>query len=244
MSNELFKSLTVDETIKEGGDAIGGFQVLDSAVYDMTVKLAYITFSVGKAMALNVTFVGEDKAETRQQFYMTSGEAKGCKNYYEKEGIKHYLPGFNNANALCLLTVGSPISEMGSEQKTINLYDSTAEKEIPTEVPMLMALIGTKIKVAMLKQVVDKRAKNASTGQYEPTGETREENEVDKFFRSEDGRTVLEIRSEVPEALFITKWKNKWEGKVRNKAKGAAGTVAGAPKRESGAQAGTPKLFG
>lgn len=244
MGNDLFKNLTTDETIKEGGDSVGGFAVMDSKVYDFTVKLAYVTFSAGKAMCLNTVFVGEDKSEMREQFWMTSGEAKGCKNYYEKDGVRHYLPGFNNANALCLLTAGDPVSEMASEQKTINLYDSSAGKEVPTEVPMLMALIGTKIKAGVIKQIVDKRAKNAGTGQYEPTGETREENEVDKLFRFEDERTVLEIRSEKPDAEFIIKWKNKWEGQVRNRAKGAAGVVAGAPKRESGSQAGTPKLFG
>jgi hypothetical protein len=55
------------------------------------------------AMALNIRAKTEDGKEIRQQLRMTSGTAKGCKNYYEdKNGEKKYLPGFLMANALSL----------------------------------------------------------------------------------------------------------------------------------------------
>jgi len=246
--SDIFSNIESGSDIVEGDDSIGGAVLKDSAVYPMTVKLAFITTSASGAMCMNMHLVDKEKPKEvyKEQQYFTSGTAKGGKNFYVKDGVKHYLPGYNITNALCLLTVGEELKALKDriETKTINLYDSTAGKEIPTEVPMVMPLIGKEIAVGIIKQVVDKRAKNAGTGKYEPTGETREENEVDKLFHISDGRTVAEIRAGEPTALFLAKWKNKWEGQVRNRAKGASGVTAGAPKRESGAQAGTPKLFG
>ena len=72
-------------------------------------------------------------------------------------------------------------------------------------------------------------------------GETREENEVVKFFRAEDGLTVPEVEAGVTEAKFKADWEKKFTGTVRNRAKGAeAGVKAGAP---STAQKPTKSLF-
>lgn len=243
----MFDNLKTDKDISEGSDSLGGFEVWDTNIYDLKVKLAYITFAASEAMALNLVLTDKNMRELKQQLYMTSGKDKGCKNWFmDRNDKKQYLPGFNIANALCLLTCGKEIIKMAdcTEKKVIKLYDPDAKKEVPTEVPMIMDLIGVNIKAGVFKQIVDKRAKDPHTGKYAPTGETREENEIDKLFRVKDNKTVLEIRAQVEEAEFHDKWLAKWEGKVKNKAKGTAGGAkAGAPKRETGAQAGTPDLF-
>jgi len=100
----LQDSLQTDESIKEEKDSLGGFQPLESAVYNFIIKLAYITFSAKKAMAFNMLLETATGQELRSQFWMTSNETKGCKNYYtNKKEEKHYLPGFNLANAVALL---------------------------------------------------------------------------------------------------------------------------------------------
>ena len=243
----LLAALTTDNNIADEKDSVGGSRVRDSGLYPMKVALAYVSKASSGALALNVTFK-DDEGEVRQQFWMTSGTAKGCKNYYEdKQGQKHYLPGFVHANALTLLTVGKEIGQLDTEKKVVNLYSSTEKKEVPTQVDMLMDLIGQEVLVGLLKQTVDKTAKDAA-GVYQPTGESREENEVDKIFRARDKMTTAEIRAQAEQANFFAVWEQKWAGKVKDKTtKGANTGTAGAPRQAAAAGGNsrpTTSLFG
>jgi len=243
----ILSTLTTDKAIKEDSDFLGGFQALESDLYNLTIKHAYITAAPSEALALNVVFTSEDSRELRQQFWMRSGKAKGCKNFYlNKKGEKHYLPGFNQANALCLLTVAKEISTLDTEQKVIPLYNRDEQKEVPTKVDMLTDLLGKQITAGVIKQLVDKNEKDPNSGEYVPTGETRTENEVDKFFRFRDGLTVTEIRGKMATPEFKNKWLDKWQGEIKDKSTGTAGVIAGAPiaaKRETGKQAPKESLF-
>lgn len=61
--------------------------------------------------------------EVKSQLWMTSGTAKGCKNYYEdRNGTKQYLPGFLIANSIALLTVVAELSQLETETKVVNVY--------------------------------------------------------------------------------------------------------------------------
>jgi len=245
----LLASLASDESIANEKDNLGGSRILESGLVNMTIKLAYLTKSDGGALALNVVGKVENQ-DVRQQFWMTSGTAKGCKNYYEdKDKNKQYLPGFIMANSLCLLTLGKEISQIETESKVIPLYNSAAKAEVPTKVEMLTDLIGQEIIAGVIKQTVDKTTKNVATGEYEPTGETREENEIEKFFRARDRMTTAEIRAKAETAVFADTWAAKWTGVVKNKAKGAAAKgTAGLPGQKAGAPAASNKpansLFG
>ena len=241
----LLAALTTDSTIEDEKDVVGGgSRVRESGLYPMKVALAYLSKSAGGALSLNLTFK-DDAGEVRQQFWMTSGTAKGGKNYYEKDGKRNYLPGFLHANALALLTVGKEISQLDTEDKVVNLYSYEAKAEVPTKVAMVMDLLDKEALVGLIKQTVDKNVKN-DAGAYVPSGETREENEVDKVFRASDRMTTAEIRAEATEATFVNLWDQKWTGKVKDKStKGAAG-VAGAPQGAAAPAANRPKtsLFG
>ena len=246
----LLANLATDSSIADEKDSIGGSGPLDSGLYNCTVSMAHITKSAGGAMGLVLTLKTSDNKEVRQTLWMTSGTAKGGKNFYEKDGEKHYLPGFIAANALCLLAAGKEVSQMDTETKVINLYSPEAKAEVPTKVEVLMDLLGQEIIAGIIKQTVDKTKKNEATGQYEATGETREENEIDKFFRAKDRMTTAEIRAQAEEATFINAWEQKWAGKVKDRAKGAASGLPGVPKLGAApeATAGTKKpttsLFG
>jgi len=247
----MFDNLDTDTTIQEETDRLGGSSALDSDLYDLNIKAAFLTFSTGEAMCLNVHFETATKQELRQKFWMTSAKSKGCKNYYtDAKGTKQYLPGFNQANALCLLTVGKevgPLVKTGLEDQVIPLYNFAIKKEEPTKVQMLTALLGKSITAGVVNQIVDKTAKDPDTGEYLPTGETRHENEVDKFFRQRDGLTVPEIKARLKEPAFRDKWVAKWKGEVKDKTSDTSGATAGAPKpkpkREIGKQAPQEKLF-
>lgn len=235
----LLNNLTTSNDIAEEKDSVGGGFVLDTGLYNSKVTLAYLQKSQGGALGLVLHLTTDAQKEIRQTLWMTSGTAKGCLNYYvDKDGNKQYLPGFNMANSLCLLTVGKEISQIETEEKVVNVYSSTAKAEVPTKVEMLVELLGQDIIVGLIKQIVDKNQKN-DAGEYVPTGETREENEIDKLFRSRDSKTTAEIKAQAPEAVFIHTWKKKWDGQVRDRATKQAG-AAGAPKSTAPA-AGKPQ---
>ena len=90
---------------------------------------------------------------------MASGTAKGCKNYYEKDGQKNYLPGYLLAESLALLTVGKSISGCDTEEKVVNLYSYEAKAEVPTKVQMVMELLNKDVIAGIVKQTVDKNVK-------------------------------------------------------------------------------------
>jgi hypothetical protein len=231
-------NLQTNDDIAIDNDYVGGFKVLDSGVYHITVELAYVTVSQGGAMALNIVAKTAEGAKLSQQLYMTSGTAKGGKNTYtDKNGAPQYLPGFVAANTLSLLTTGKEIGQLAAEKKVINLYDYDAKKDLPTTVDMFVDLIGMEVKAGVEKQVVDKNAKN-DAGVYVPTGETREQNELVKFFRVRDNMSVTEIQAQATEAVYIDVWTDQNEGVTKQKAKGATtGSTPGAPAKAAGANA-------
>jgi hypothetical protein len=222
MLNTLSKPTNV---VSETDTIGGGSYLLDSGIYDMTIDTAWVGKSKGGAMNVNMTLKSGNKT-LRSVIYITSGDAKGNKTtYLDKAGAEHYLPGFSQVDSMCLLAIGKSITELETTKKVIKVFDPAVSKEVPTEVDMIMDLLGTTIKVGVLKQVVDKTAKNGRTGDYEPTGETREINEIDKFFRSRDGLTTAEIRAGEEIATFHATWQATYKGIVQNKAKGASGAA-------------------
>lgn len=223
----ILSTLTTDDSIKTANDSLGGGDPLDSGLYPMTISVAYVTKSQGGALGLVLHAKTEDNREHRETFWMTSGTAKGCKNYYERDGVRHYLPGFELANQLALLTVGQNINALETETKVVNVWSYEAKAEVATPVDMVTDLLGKEFIAGIIKQTVDKTAKN-DAGVYVPTGETREEAVIDKIFRSRDQKTAAEIIAQAEEAVFIHRWEDKWQGKVRDRAKGASGS-AGVP---------------
>lgn len=245
MSNSLLSGLTVSEDINNETDNLGGGGPLETGVYRSTITMAYLNKSKGGALGLNLHFKTDANQEFRQTLWVTSGDAKGNKNYYEnQQGEKNYLPGFIHADAICMLTLGHGLADMDTEEKVVNVYSPEAKAEVPTKVQVLVDLLGKEVLVGLQKQEVDKRAKNEATGKYEATGEIRMENEIDKIFCARDGfegMTTSEIRAKATEASFIARWKDKWEGKTRDrttKQSGNTGAQQGAPAQAGGAAAG------
>lgn len=229
----ILAALATDDSIQTERDSVGAsFGPVNSGLYNSEVALAYLKTAASGALALEVELKSDQGQVIRQTFWMTSGTAKGGKNYYEKNGERHYLPGFTMANSLALLTLGKEIGQLETETKVINLYSWEAKSEVPTKVEMFTDLLGTEIIAGVIRQTVDKNVKDAA-GTYVPSGETRDENEIDKFFRMRDRKTTAEVRAQAEEATFIDTWEEKWAGKIRNKAKGASGT-SGAPKPGNG----------
>lgn len=243
----LLKNIKSDPKAAQEKDVLGGGGVLESGAYSAVIDTAYLSASKGGAVAVNITFKTKDNKQLRQQFWVSSGNDKGNKNTYEKDGETFYLPGYLQANAIAQLAANKELGDIETEMKIVKIYDFTQKKEVPESVEMLMDLLGKEVVLGVIKQTVDKTAKDGA-GNYLPTGETRDENEVDKVFRAEDNMTTAEARmlAEDPTttAKFFTAWCDKNTGVTRNKAKGASGT-AGSPVKPGAVAGAKPKsLFG
>lgn len=231
-------------------DRLGGGGVLDTNFYTGTVKLAYAGQSPGGAKSITV-HLDFDGREYRETFWITN---KAGQNFYQDKTDakkKHPLPGFASVDELCLLTTGFPLEEQNAEEKVVKIYDFEQKKEIPTNVPVLIDVIGKKVSAAIVRQTVDKQKKDAA-GEYRNTGDTRDENVVEKFFHADTSRTVNEIRDGIETGVFAGKWTEKNKGVTRNKAKGSEGKTGmpGSPSggfQPSGGNQATqsrPSLFG
>lgn len=209
-------------------DSVGSGGVLETGLYNTTVNLAYLMKSTGGAVGLVLHLKTDTQREIRQTLWVASGDAKGNKTYFEqKDGTKSYLPGYNHANSLALLTVGKELSQLETETRVVNVWDTNVKAETPQKVECPVELIGQEIIVGLIKQTVDKNVKT-DAGTYVPSGEFRDENEIDKFFRSKDRMTTAEIKAEATEPTFIKTWADKWNGTTRDKRAKQSG-AAGAP---------------
>jgi hypothetical protein len=244
MSENVLAGLGADnEGIKEEKDSLGGFQVFESGLYPVKLSMVFITKSKGGAMGMTVRGKTAEGQMLDQQLWVTSGDKKGNKNYYiaKKTGDKHFLPGFNVGNAICLLTVAKNLSDLETEPGIAEIY---GEKK---KVDMIPALAGQEVTFGLIKQLVDKTELDDESGDYMPTGESRAENEIDKVFRTKDGLTTVEIRGGLKsgEGKFMQQWLDKWGGEVKDRTTDVGEVAtAGAPKadRPSGDSAPT-ELF-
>lgn len=227
-NNNPFGNLTT-QGLEKAGDNLGGGGLFETDVYSGNIVLAFAGASDKGARFLEVHIDTGSGRIYRERMYVTNKQGQ---NYYERDGKKNPLPGFTTANDLALLSTGHDLAAQTFEEKVVKLYDFEAKAEVPTKVQAATSMMGLPITIAVVKQTVDKQKMNESTGNYEATGETRDENTIDKVFHAESGKTVSEFSTLAKDAPgeFQGKWLEKNKGKTRNKAKGAEGKT-GAPGR-------------
>lgn len=246
----MLDNLKNQENVQGEKDVLSSGGPLATGIYPFKVDLAYAMKSKGGATGIVVHASNPNGQSHRETLWAASGDAKGNKNYYEtRDGKKNYLPGFIAADALSRLTAGVPIAETTIEEKIAKVYDPEAKQEVPTKVQALVDIIGQEVYLGLIKETVDKTA-NDGSGNYEATGETRDQSVIDKVFRAADKLTVPEVKAEAEEAVFFDKWNEKYDSDyVRNKAKGASSggnaPKSGAPTQDKPAgNAAAPKPQG
>lgn len=230
----LFDQVTTSSKVKAEVDVVRGQkkEPLASDIYNAVIKYAYAVKSKGGALGITVVLNTSEGREVKETQYITSGDSKGNKTYYEKENAEtkvmeqFALPGFNAIDSLCRLVLDKGVLECDNEKRTIKLYDFDTKAEKPTEVDMLIELVGKPVAIAVLNQIEDKTAKNAATGAYEPTGKTYTINVIDKYLDPTDRCTAQEKANKVP-STFAEAWLAKWKGQVSDKS--TASKTAGQP---------------
>ena len=176
----VFGNLSNDG-LEETTDRLGGFNVRDTNVYPATIKVAYAGESQGGAKNVTVV-VNLPDGEYSETIYVTNKQGENWFLNQNDKTKKVPLPGFTTIDDICLVTTGNPLSAQPTEEKVVKVYDYDEKKELPKSVQVLVELTGKTVLLGIVKEVVDKSVKNDTTGEYEPTGETREQNIIAKVF--------------------------------------------------------------
>lgn len=177
----------------------GGGGILDSNMYEATIKTAYIQKAKASEATSIILLMDIAGKELRSQTWVTN--RNGEVTYQDKKTKEaKNLPGFSQMNSLALLLAGKDLGDLVSEEKVVKLYDFESKAEVPQAVMCFTELHGETVSVAVQRQTVDKTAKNDATGAYDATGETRDVNEVVKFFAPRKLVTISEVEVFIKEA--------------------------------------------
>mgnify|MGYP003608066008 FL=1 len=188
-------------------------RTLDTGIYEATIKMIFA--GQAKSGARNVTIQlktadGKDYSET---VYLSNTEGK---NTYEKDGKESYLPGYLLVNNLAIMTTGKPLEELVGdvETRTVKLYDYDLKKEVATDVPAVIPMIGQKVLVAIQEEEYEKQKLNTTTNKYEGTGEFAVKNQLVKAYNPETRQTAVEMRDDKP-ATQVDAWLATYGGKIK-----------------------------
>lgn len=242
MASKLFGNVKT-EGVERSEDRTGSsFSLFDSDIYEAVIKAAYVTTaSSSAAQALNLIFTIEDK-EYKETIWVTNKNGE-CSFIDKRNDKQTFLPGWQMANDIAMMTTGEEFRDCEFEEKVIKLYNYDLKQETPTSVPMCTAMVGKKILLAIQKRIVNKQEKSAD-GSYIDTDDTKEENVLDKVFHPDTRQTLSEALQE-RDAGFYEKWLETNKGKTRDARKNKSGNTAKPSAKAPEASAKPrPNLFG
>ena len=231
VNDDLMEGLGTDDSIENEKNSLGGGGfILESGLVDLEILAAFLTLTDAGAKCFNLHAKNEDGITLKERFYMTSNKEKGQKNYSEKNGKKRYLRGFNQANGVALLCMKMNLADLKLQKKLVEMWSFEEGGMENVSVPMFVDLVGKIITVGVLKKIEDKKKNVAAQGEkadWQPTGEVKTINVMDKFFRAKDGLTVADIRAKEKEPTFRNDWDDKWTGVTQDTSTGKAGKGTG-----------------
>lgn len=193
----LFAEIEIEDTLEVQEDRVSGnyAKFETTGHYVCEIEKAYAGTSTGGAFSVSLTLKREDGAKLNITEYISSGTAKGCKNYYiDKNNNKQYLPGYNKIKNLDSL-LGFNRAYPDTEKGNVMLWDRDLSKEIPQRKDVISQWLGKKIGILVKKVIEDK---------YSNPTESREFFEVDHFVEAASAKTRNEI------VAGTSGFKDKW----------------------------------
>ena len=212
MSNNMFGNAASDLAGSEKEkDVLGGRTLLPTDAYDGKIVVAYITTSTGGARAFNFVIDINGKL-VRETIYVTNKQGQVV---YVKDGKKYPLPGYSLVNAITKLTIGKEIPQLTFENKLVKIWNFEHKKDVATEVPVAVELVGEAVSLG-IEQVRENKQQKDQAGNYVDTAEIRESNTITRVFHTKTGQTAAEYDAQAP-AEFKALWLKEFKGKVRDK---------------------------
>jgi len=132
-----------------------GSAIKESGVYVGVIKMAKVLQASSGAIGIAIEMETEDGKSARVTEWIQSGDAKGNKTYYEKDGEKYNLPGFTkikNLNFLINGVFGIPTAE----EKEIKEYDWELKQEVPTKREVIVSWLNRPIGFCIQMTAEDK----------------------------------------------------------------------------------------
>lgn len=211
----LLNNIKTDSSVStEEKDVLGGRSLLPTNIYTGKLDAVWLSEAASGAIAVNIS-ANIDGKNIRQTAYITN---KDKQDFYvdKKTQEKKAMPSVLMFNALVKLITGkNSYTTLTTEKRTLSIWDANQKKEVPTAVDCFVELHGAEVAMAVEHQLVDKTEKG-NGGKYFPTGETREQNEITKFFDAATMKTVTELLGG-SDASFASKWLEKNKDKVIDK---------------------------
>ena len=237
MTDSILGSLDTGSATAIDSDDLGGslFGVLPSDIYAFLISEAYIKVSAAGAVGIHLVLKEGAEGEGRVLENTLYIQGKNKKSFYiNGKGKEVVLPSYTLMDSLCEIVTGESIRSMTTKKMIVETYNFDTKAREPVQVDMLDKLIGKHVYAAVQMQIVNKSVKN-DQGVYVEIDETRESNEIMKFFRAKDKKTITEIKADTADdAAFYHTWLAQWQGKTNDRSKksnpaptaGPAGTPA------------------
>ena len=210
-----FSNLAQVEDVEAATDSIGGFSLLASGLYKMTIEMAYMGTAPKGSEILALDLVNDSGQRYSETIYLTSGTAKGVKNTYERGGKTHYLPGFILGKDVVELAGKVAIDKVTLETKTIQKYNFLSKQIEPLEVETVKDIIGKQLIVGIIRFKQNKNKPDA-TGEYKKSNDIREGNYIDKVFDIATRLSTVEKAKNVTTPTFLNTWHSKWKDKIED----------------------------
>lgn len=182
-----------------------GSSLLETGLYQATVKHVYITQSKSGTGVANVILTVDNKDIKVEPLYISYADTKSP----VRDG--KVIPGFITINALSEIVTGKPFSEVvnNAQKKALMLYDFETKTDKPTEVPVVVELSGKKVGVGITK--LHKHKRKEVNGKWYPTTDMFHVNEIHRFYDVTTGQTASEKKKNA-EASYGKNWLEKNKG--------------------------------
>ena len=208
-----FQDIATANVEKDADYVVGASKTLAAGIYPATLINLFVRNSPGGATGIVTQWKLDDGQEYSETVYITTRAGKPT--YVDKRtGKDKFLPGYQMVDDICLLLGDTPLNQTFFENKIVKIYDYTAQKDVPTEVPVATKLLGKKANLCIVNVKKNKQVKDAD-GNYVSTAEEYSTNELEKVLSSER-KTANEVRAN-GDAAFANTWDSVHTGTVRDK---------------------------
>ena len=201
------------ENVAESKVFLSSFKPLESGIYEAEVKGVYLQKSQNNPSRRATVVLDVEGREVSTTFFIIGQDGTPFNKKLTKDGKKTLCRGWNEVSGLCTLTTGKSLDKMVPGQITLEIYDFDTKKRVNKPFDGFPELKGKKVKVAIVKQLADKKQKGAD-GAWEVVG-TREENAAEHFYHAETNQSVYELKHQInPEAM--ADWEKNNKGKTKD----------------------------
>jgi hypothetical protein len=175
-----------EELQKKFEESNDGFK--EGEIHDVQIRLAYLGDYDSGAKYFTIEFEKENGQRDNIRETITSGDAKGNKAYYEKDGKKFPLPGINKINSI-LKAVDTDILKIKPTDTVIEVFGKQEQR------PVFKELTGKKLKVGVQKEESENNGKVYVNSKFTPLPFDAPEEEINKVLKKVQKKSYIAVKA-------------------------------------------------